>query len=346
MITLNNFIKLENGQYQMILSIKKTDSLNDLPSATNPMDPEHFAVSIDYGVPADKSVAIKEDGEVLMYSSGKWEKVGKVENVKLKELFVEENGQYLPENEYVGFNKVVVDVKPKAVMPDKGELIKIDEKKYRVLKISDTVAEVLAMYDTTEIQKTGDGDVYENSVLDTYCNQEFYKSLKTSMQNAIIPKEFSQDKWTLLTPISEASTDPGAIVYNALWYEPIGGDYINYKYELSLAAYGANISRNCYILSCQDIIDYLGVTTSMNSIDTTLTSKNVFKMFWNRESLDGDKKDIYLRSAGKVEASQEPETLFNINSEIGGIFPAVDTSYSSVRPVFQIDLSKIEWTRY
>lgn len=343
MITLNNFIKLENGQYQMVLSIKKTDSLNDLPSATNPMNPEHFAVSIDYGVPADKSVAIEESGEILMYSSGKWKKVGKEEDIKLKELFVEENGQYLPENEYVGFSKVVADVKSKIVMPDKGDLIKIDEKKYRVLKINDTVAEVLAMYDATEIQKTGDGDVYENSVLDTYCNQEFYKSLKTPTQNAIIPKEFSQDKWTLMP---EANNDPAAIVYTARWQEPNSEDYVDYKYELSLASYGASISRNCYILSCQDIIDYLGVTTSMNGTDTTLTSKNVFKMFWNRESLDGDKKNIWLRSASNMEAFQEADVLLNINSEIGGIFPSVDTTSSSVRPAFQIDLSKIEWVRY
>ena len=105
MITLNNFIKLENGQYQMVLSIKKTDSLNDLPSATNPMNPENFAVSIDYGVPADNSVAIKEDGEILMYSSGKWEKVGRAEDIKLKELFVEENGKYFPDGEYIGLTR-------------------------------------------------------------------------------------------------------------------------------------------------------------------------------------------------------------------------------------------------
>lgn len=345
MITLNNFIKLENGQYQMVLSIKKTDSLNDLPSATNPMNPENFAVSIDYGVPADNSVAIKEDGEILMYSSGKWEKVGRAEDVKLKELFVEENGKYFPDGEYIGFNKVEVNVKSKIVMPDKGDLIKIDKKRYRVLKINGTVAEVLAMYDATEIQTTGDGDVYENSVLDTYCNQEFYKSLKTPIQNAIIPKEFSQDKWTLML---EANNDPGAIVYNARWQNPNGEDYVDCKYELSLASYGANISRNCYILSCQDIIDYLGVTTSMNGTDTTLTSKNVFKMFWNRESLDGDKKNIGLRSAGhmNMEESQIVDALLGINSEDGSIFTSAYAASSSVRPAFQIDLSKVEWVRY
>ena len=230
-------------------------------------------------------------------------------------------------------------------MPDKGDLIKIDKKRYRVLKINGTVAEVLAMYDATEIQTAGDGDIYENSVLDTYCNQEFYKSLKTPTQNAIIPKEFSQDKWTLML---EANNDPGAIVYTARWQDPNGEDYVDCKYELSLAAYGANISKNCYILSCQDIIDYLGVTTSMNSTDTTLTSKNVFKMFWNRESLDGDKKNIGLRSAShmNMEESQIVDALLGINSEDGSIFTSAYAASSSVRPAFQIDLSKIEWTRY
>ena len=51
MITLNNFTKLDNNQYQMVLSMKKTDSVEDLPSETRPMSPEYFAVTVDYSTP-------------------------------------------------------------------------------------------------------------------------------------------------------------------------------------------------------------------------------------------------------------------------------------------------------
>lgn len=127
MITLNSFAKLDNNQYQMVLSMKKTDSVEDLPSETRPMSPEYFAVTVDYGTPAYGSVVIKESGETLTYSAGKWGKAETAGDIKLKELSVKENGKYLPEGGYVGFNKVLVDVKPKE-MPIKGDLIMLDGK--------------------------------------------------------------------------------------------------------------------------------------------------------------------------------------------------------------------------
>lgn len=39
-------------------------------------------------------------------------------------------------------------------------------------------------------------------------------------------------------------------------------------------------------------------------------------------------------------------TLNNFTKLDGSIFPSVDTTGSSVRPAFQIDLSKVEWVRY
>ena len=39
-------------------------------------------------------------------------------------------------------------------------------------------------------------------------------------------------------------------------------------------------------------------------------------------------------------------TLNNFTKLDGSIFPSVYTTSSSVRPALQIDLSRIEWTRY
>lgn len=108
MITLEDFTKNANGTYRQVLSLKPTDSVDDLPSAARPMSPEHFAVSVDYGVPADGSVAIVEGGVSYLYSNGAWaESRGPV---VLEELEVDANGTYKPDEGIDGYSKVAVNV--------------------------------------------------------------------------------------------------------------------------------------------------------------------------------------------------------------------------------------------
>lgn len=334
MITLNNFTKLDNNQYQMVLSMKKTDSVEELPSETRPMSPEYFAVTVDYGVPADGSIVIKESGEVLAYSAGEWNKTGTAGDIKLKELSVEENGEYLPESGYVGFNKVMVDVQPKIVMPVKGDIITLDGKQYRVLKVNDTVAEVSAMYNATDSQKlnaSGDNNIYADSSLDIYLSQTFYNSLNTSLQNAIVVKTFQQDEWSWT---SGTSGGTGNAIYQGTY------DSSQYRIGLTNASYGTSISRKCYVLSIQDVIDYLEVTTSMDPADTTLTSENIWKMFWNQTASPGS---IYpwLRSANNAYSNFG----FMIGGGSGYISAGMANFDNAVCPAFQIDLSKIDWTK-
>lgn len=333
MITLNNFTKLDNNQYQMVLSMKKTDSVEDLPSETRPMSPEYFAVTVDYGTPADGSIVIKEGGDILSYFAGKWGEAGTAGDIKLKELSVEENGEYLPESGYVGFNKVVVDVKKK--MPVKGDLIMLDGKQYRVLKMNDSVAEVLAMYDATDSQAfdaSGKSNVYANSSLDVYLSQTFYNSLSTSMQNAIVEKTFQQDSW-------RGNGGDHAIA------NYIGTVRSGAQYQLSLYSitYSEPISRKCYAMSYQDIIDYLEVTTSMNSANTTLTSENILKMFLNQtEPLRPGRLDSrWARSADP----NFHNTGRRIDLSTGNFGGAEVNVLYPIRPEFQIDLSKIDWTK-
>ena len=224
-------------------------------------------------------------------------------------------------------------LRPDSVMPVKGDLITIESKQYRVLKITKTVAEVLAMYDSTTSQKFdasgNDSNVYANSSLDVYLSQTFYNSLSTTMQNAIVAKTFQQDSW-------KWNGGTSAIANYAGTYQTTN----NYILSLMSTTYGSSISRKCYVLSCQDVIDYLEVTTSMGSADTTLTSENVWRMFWNQTTSPGSTYP-WLRSAG----SGDSDYAFYVIGRNGLLNSIIVDRASAVRPAFQIDLSKVEFTK-
>nr|DAR08742.1 MAG TPA: hypothetical protein [Caudoviricetes sp.] len=217
-------------------------------------------------------------------------------------------------------------------MPAKGDLITIESKQYRVLKVNGSVAEVLAMYDASSSQKFGSNNTYEGSALDTYCNSTFYGTLSSAMKTAIVEKTFAQDQW------SYASGDSGGT--GTAIYQGINNDSSKYRVGLITASYGANITRKCYALSAQDLVDYLDVTTEMTSSNTTLTSKNIYIMIWNITTKPENFRLVWMRSA-----SYAGNSYAHYISSISGSFSSsdVDGSYA-VRPAFQIDLSKIEWS--
>lgn len=221
-----------------------------------------------------------------------------------------------------------VTVTKGSTMPVKGDLITIESKQYRVLKVNGSVAEVLAMYNATTSQTFGLNNTYAGSSLDTYCNNTFYGTLSSTIQNAIVSKTFRQDSWLY------GSTASGEIAkYNGTHQTE------NYTLLLMSTTFGASISRKCYVLSCQDVIDYLEVTTSMGSADTTLTSENVWKMFWNQTMSSGSTFP-WLRSA-EFDLSSAAFTVYGNIGVLGNF--SVDKS-NAVRPAFQIDLSKIDWS--
>lgn len=224
-------------------------------------------------------------------------------------------------------------LRPDSVMPVKGDIITIESKQYRVLKITKTTAEILAMYNSTTSQKFdasgNDSNVYANSSLDVYLSQTFYNSLSTTMQNALVAKTFQQDSW-------KWSGGTSAIANYAGTYQTTN----NYTLSLMSTTYGSSISRKCYVLSCQDVIDYLEVTTSMGSADTTLTSENVWRMFWNQTTSPGSTYP-WLRSA----FSGFSYNAFCVSGSNGSLGSSYVGNAIAVRPAFQIDLSKVEFTK-
>lgn len=216
-------------------------------------------------------------------------------------------------------------------MPAKGDLIMLDGKQYRVLKINGTIAEVLTMYDTTSMpfNSATSSNTYAEQALDTYCNDTFYNSLSASMRSAIVGKLVTQDSWNMLSSVPEESYYTG--VY--------GGDQYYYL-TLSNAAFGKSIIRHCYCLSVQDVLDYLEATTSMNDFDTTLTDTNILNMFWN--TTIGQKPAYTWLSSADSSDDEYAFRLDMINVSIGTAFVG---GKNAARPAFQIDLSKVEWTR-
>lgn len=324
MITLNNFTKLDNNQYQMVLSMKKTDSVEDLPSETRPMSPEYFAVTVDYGVPAYGSVVIKEGGEILTYSAGEWRKAGTAGDIKLKELSVKENGEYLPESGYVGFNKVVVNVKKE--MPVKGDAIILDGKRYRVLEVNDNVAELYGLYTITAQNPS---IIYFGSETDTYLNETFYSELPKLIQDAIIEKYIAEDSFRVYFNENECD------------YYYKNNSEVQYIKKLK-GAYNPEQQglRKCYLISLSTILKYCNATTDMTAQNTSFTEEIMDQLtpFDDSETIvfntEADSADYH---AGVVLQYSKTTKEFSVYYEGDGSMPAC--------PAFQIDLSKVFWIK-
>lgn len=218
--------------------------------------------------------------------------------------------------------------------PVKGDLITLESKQYRVLKIDGSVAEVLAMYDASSSQKfdsasSGYNNTYAGKNIDTYCNNTFYSGLSSAMKAAIVDKTFTQDSWSRVTSVPTSTHYTGKDTDGDLYY-----------LALVKAAYGESITRHCYCLSVQDVLDYLDATTSMGTSNTTLTGTNVLQMFWNVTATQSGKR-IFLRSA----YSGDSYTAFIVDGSYGFLVNFSVRNAIAVRPAFQIDLSKIEWTK-
>lgn len=244
------------------------------------------------------------------------------------------NGNEINKIKYNG-NEIYTSVPP-IVYPTKGDLIQIDIKgngtpqQFRVIKkLNDTTFELISMENatTSAFSSSSTNATYQNSTLDNYLNSTWYNTLSITAKNAIVNKTFKQETWYRSTS--------GSPIYN-------GKNIENQGYQISLnnASYGNAIERHCYALSVQDIIDYLEVTPQMTTGDTTLNANNLLQMFWNSTAQQSG--NVWLSS---FQESSTAPMIFVINHYYGYIYYTGPTSSNvGVRPAFQIDLSKIEFT--
>lgn len=218
-------------------------------------------------------------------------------------------------------------------MPSKGNLITIEDKSYRVMKIDGTTALLMANYSigtmamySSSVTTTSFGSItgakYEGSDIDTHLNTTYYNSLSIALKSAIIPTNIKQS------------------MYNVKW----GTDYTNLKmttYDGTVYSAGKvaeiDISspRNIFVLDLDDIAEYYsGISTITSSMlgELLLADKNDT---WLRSSTD---MTNYFRifSGNYAESIYGPCLVYGA----GGTKTIVN-----VVPAFYIDLSKIEYKK-
>lgn len=251
-------------------------------------------------------------------------------------------------NDILKINNSLVRVKvtPDPPIVPKGTLINMNldgtERQYRVLNVNGNVCKVMGMFDdlTSKYNKTNTTitmgtltvQKYEDSILDTYLNTTWYNTLNNTAKNAIVPENVICDAWYWSD--SNASGTP---VYNGTYGD--APDIQNYSIGKYISG-ALNIgNRNVFVLGVQDVIDYLSDESMRVDATAILRSVNIKKMFWNDEVSPSD-KTLWLRSS----RADERGYVFDVHGFGGFLYS--DNMFGSrvVRPAFNIDLSKIEWS--
>lgn len=230
-------------------------------------------------------------------------------------------------------------------MAVKGELLTMNldgngNKQYRVLSINDKIAKVLGMSDISTSQvynatsKTGTfingatGQLYAGSDLDTYLNTTWYNTLTSTAKAAIVPESRTQYMYKNYGEPNTPNTPTYTYQYQINWADT--EDYTNYD-NADLTDSILIGDRNVFALDLKDIFDYFGkvciTSNELMQLWTNQTSK--VNHYWWLSSADADSPD----GAWQVEGH---------SGDLGG--DSVDSAYV-VRPAFQIDLSKISYTR-
>lgn len=221
----------------------------------------------------------------------------------------------------------------------KGDIITMNvdgtDKQFRVLKIvGGTVVEVLCLFNAIssnirfrseiETDTYSDGSVgikYADGVLDEYLNVTFYNTFSQAAKDALIDKNVIQDMW-----YTSGDGDP---------------DYWASSQQISLKA-GATLTvgnRHIYPLSVQDAIDYLEVTPEMTIQNSTWNSASIEEMFFGAQTAPSN----YIWFITANASSSSAADALNIAS--GRVEGITASAALLTRPAFQIDLSKIPYTK-
>ena len=251
------------------------------------------------------------------------------------------NGYFSAEH-YINSAEVLETIdKPSTptTMPIKGDLINMSlgnatpeagtNNQYRVLNISGTIAEVVAMFDISTSQSYGSSQTYSGSSLDTALNTTWYNTLSTTAKAAIVDKTITQTYANFTWSVSGSAADGR--------YIGIASDSNDYMVTVTKSV--SVDSRKVYALDVLDIMEYLEVTKDMVGSNTTLNYTNIWKLFWNTTSQLSSCTYPWLRSAyAKSSGSCWYVHYYN------GFVDYIGYGLSRAsRPALTIDLSKIDF---
>lgn len=208
----------------------------------------------------------------------------------------------------------------KVPLAKKGDLINMDldgngNKTYRILKMDNNVAEVMAMYDTsTEIPP------FDSKL------SNIYATFSNTAKAAIISKTMYQYQYNYNSSVYNAETHASYIDYNTkVQVKSIGKQFI----------YG---------------IDLEHIENYFNSV---FSSEDLWLLFWNTTSRPTSSKDIWLSSATNYSNNPEEAQYICIdylgwitnNVVMRRVNGRTNYNYLPIRPAFCIDLSKISFTK-
>ena len=217
----------------------------------------------------------------------------------------------------------------------KGDIISMNvdgtEKQFRVIKRSGDVAEVVAMFATNDnVAFSSTSRTYEGGELDVALNTTWYGTLNAVAKAAIVDKTIQQELW-----YPNDAGSPTYPVYNG-YYGTTAPGTTPYTLSIYLPNFASEITRHVYAPSIQDILDYV--------LDATLTdgqlqNYNIWKMMWNtsNQPANGSSQTFWLRDAVLLSACGL------LSGSDGRISFTRYTYGRSVRPAFQIDLTKISY---
>lgn len=236
-------------------------------------------------------------------------------------------------------NNFLVRVKVASDPPivPKGTLININldgtERQYRILSVNGNVCKVLGMfndligvYNSTSTTTDFNGTIaqkYEGSTLDTYLNTTWYNTLSTEAKNAIVPENVIQYCYKYYDTPNTPNTPTYTYQYQYNWSD---SDYENAK-NMGNVTVG---DRNVFALDLKDIFDYFG--------KVCITSNELMTMFFNQTTAVS--KDLWLRSSDAASSGD----AWYVHGAYGLLLNRPVAGRGIVRPAFNIDLSKIEWS--
>lgn len=231
---------------------------------------------------------------------------------------------------------------PPAPLIAKGDLIKLDldgngDKQYRVLGINGNVAKLLGMSDISTSQKYNTiskiitftngttGQSYVGSDLDTYLNTTWYNTLTSTVKAAIVPESRTQYMYQYYDKPNTPNTPTYTYQYQYNWSD---SDYENANLIDSILIG----NRNIFALDLKDIFDYFGkvciTSNELMELWTNQTSAVSGKYWWLSSAYAGDPDGAWYVLGGNG-------NLYNFG---------VGRAYA-VRPAFNLDLSKINFTK-
>ena len=224
----------------------------------------------------------------------------------------------------------------------KGDLIKLDldgngDKQYRVLGINGNVAKLLGMSDISTSQKYNatsktdtftngtTGQSYVGSDLDTYLNTTWYNTLTSTVKAAIVPEPRTQYMYQYYDEPNTPNTPTYTYQYQYNWSD---SNYENANLTDSILIG----NRNIFALDLKDIFDYFG--------KVCITSNELMELWTNQTSAVSDKY-WWLSSAFADDSGR----AWRVDGGDGFLSDRGVGSARAVRPAFNLDLSKINFTK-